>query len=76
MSSDDAQTPKLPPVTPDDKDAYPLSTVRAHPAARKVIDLAAVMADQDRGEFLLEAGFAKAVETLGADRAREVLEAA
>jgi len=71
-----AQPVKLPPISADDKDAYPLSTVRAHRAARKVIDLAAVLRDQDRGEFLLEAAFEKAVETLGADRAREVLEAA
>jgi len=76
MASEAKQAVKLPPISADDKDAYPLSTVRAHPAARKVIDLAAVLSDQDRGEFLLEAGFARAVETLGADRAREILDAA
>ena len=76
MASDDSQTIKLPPVSPDDKEAYPLSTVRAHPKARKLIDVAAVMADQDRGEFVLEAAFETAVQRLGVERAREILDAA
>ena len=76
MSSDATQPVKLPPVSPDDKDAYPLSSVRAHPSARKVIDLASVMTDRDRGQFILEAAFEKAIVTLGKDRVLEVLQAA
>lgn len=69
----EAQAPILPPAEADDKDAYPLSTVRADPRARKLIDIAAAHSDSSRAEFMLAASFEKAVQVVGLPTARRVL---
>lgn len=68
-----AVEPKLPPVDPDDKDAYPLSTGRAHPKARKLIDIAAAHAELSRADFMLAASFQRAIEIVGQDQAAKIL---
>lgn len=66
--------PNLLPADHSDKDHFPLSTGRAHSLVRRLIDRAALESNQNRSEFLLTAGFEKAVAVLGQAEALRILQ--